>query len=75
MKLHSPRSVLGLIIAHLFFLLLDASAAPSVPPRERILILVSLDGFRSDYLEKFKPPHLNKLAAEEAKRAARRDYQ
>src|SRR5476649_2325333 len=37
--------------------------APSVPPRERILILVSLDGFRWDYLQKFNPTNLNRLAA------------
>jgi predicted AlkP superfamily pyrophosphatase or phosphodiesterase len=27
-----------------------------------IVILISLDGFRYDYLEKFQPPHLQKLA-------------
>jgi predicted AlkP superfamily pyrophosphatase or phosphodiesterase len=38
----------------------------SVAPRDRILILVSLDGFRWDYLQKFKAqtPHLNELAGE-----------
>lgn len=38
----------------------------AVAPRDRILILVSLDGFRWDYLQKFKAqtPHLNELAAE-----------
>jgi predicted AlkP superfamily pyrophosphatase or phosphodiesterase len=30
----------------------------------RILILISLDAFRSDYLQKFSPPNLNRLAAE-----------
>jgi len=37
-----------------------------VPPRERTLILVSLDGFRWDYLQKFKAetPRLNQLASE-----------
>jgi predicted AlkP superfamily pyrophosphatase or phosphodiesterase len=37
-----------------------------VEPRDRILILVSLDGFRWDYLQKLKArtPHLNQLAAE-----------
>ncbi|MEI9959778.1 MAG: ectonucleotide pyrophosphatase/phosphodiesterase [Limisphaerales bacterium] len=39
-------------------------AATTVPPRDRVLILVSLDGFRWDYLQKFHPPNLNKLAAE-----------
>lgn len=29
-----------------------------------IVILISLDGFRWDYLQKFKPPHLSKLAVE-----------
>ncbi|HEX3717748.1 MAG TPA: ectonucleotide pyrophosphatase/phosphodiesterase [Verrucomicrobiae bacterium] len=38
----------------------------AVAPRDRILILVSLDGFRWDYLQKFKAqtPHLNELAGE-----------
>src|ERR1700689_4144823 len=38
----------------------------AVAPRDRILILVSLDGFRWDYLQKFKAqtPHLNQLAVE-----------
>ena len=38
----------------------------TVAPRDRILILVSLDGFRWDYLQKFEAqtPHLNQLAAE-----------
>ncbi len=41
-----------------------AQAASTVPPRDRILILVSLDGFRWDYLQKFNPPNLTRLAAE-----------
>src|SRR5262249_43465758 len=41
-------------------------AASAARPTDRILILVSLDAFRWDYLEKFKPPHLSKLAAEGA---------
>jgi predicted AlkP superfamily pyrophosphatase or phosphodiesterase len=38
----------------------------SAAPQDRILILVSIDGFRWDYLQKFKAqaPHLNHLAAE-----------
>ena len=40
----------------------SASAAPQVAPRDRILILISLDGFRWDYLQKFHPPHLEELA-------------
>jgi predicted AlkP superfamily pyrophosphatase or phosphodiesterase len=43
---------------------LRASAAPSVKPSDRVLILVSLDAFRWDYLEKYHPTNLNRLAAE-----------
>ena len=32
----------------------------------RILILISLDAFRSDYLQKFNPPNLNRMAKEAA---------
>jgi predicted AlkP superfamily pyrophosphatase or phosphodiesterase len=38
-------------------------AAPA-PPKDRIVILISLDAFRWDYLDKFKPPHLTRLANE-----------
>jgi predicted AlkP superfamily pyrophosphatase or phosphodiesterase len=53
-----------LIRFFLFLLLISSSHAEpnSVPPRDRILILVSIDAFRADYLQKFKPPHLLKLA-------------
>jgi predicted AlkP superfamily pyrophosphatase or phosphodiesterase len=39
---------------------LRATRQPAEPP---ILILVSLDGFRWDYLDRFRPPALLKLAA------------
>lgn|SRR5208282_1455943 len=44
----------------------SADQLGGVAPRDRILILISLDGFRWDYLQKFKAqtPHLNQLAAE-----------
>src|SRR6185503_11749212 len=38
-------------------------AAP-LPPERAILILISIDGFRADYLDRLKPPALSKLAAE-----------
>src|SRR6266850_4625922 len=41
-----------------------APAAPPVQRRERILILVSLDAFRWDYLQKYHPTNLNRLALE-----------
>ena len=52
--------LLGLMV------LVYQSSPQGVPPRERTLILVSLDGFRWDYLDKFKAqtPHLNQLASD-----------
>jgi predicted AlkP superfamily pyrophosphatase or phosphodiesterase len=52
--------LLGLLV------LVYLSAPEGVPPRNRTVVLVSLDGFRWDYLEKFKAqtPHLNQLASE-----------
>lgn len=41
-----------------------ASAAQIVPPNERIVILISLDAFRWDYLQKFQPTNLSRLARE-----------
>jgi predicted AlkP superfamily pyrophosphatase or phosphodiesterase len=38
--------------------------APPLPPERAILILISIDGFRWDYLERFNPPTLRRLAAE-----------
>lgn len=46
-----------------FVLLLACRAAP-VPPAQAIVILVSIDGFRWDYLDRFSPPTLRALAAE-----------
>ena len=37
--------------------------APPLPPEKAILVLVSIDGFRWDYLEKYRPPTLLRLAA------------
>lgn len=58
----------GLIILILLVLLvvIRFDNSHNVAPRDRILILVSLDGFRWDYLDKFKAqtPHLNQLAAQ-----------
>ncbi|HWI20746.1 MAG TPA: ectonucleotide pyrophosphatase/phosphodiesterase [Vicinamibacterales bacterium] len=38
--------------------------APIVPPERAIVILISIDGFRWDYLDRYAPPNLLKLAAE-----------
>jgi predicted AlkP superfamily pyrophosphatase or phosphodiesterase len=64
MKIPARRFLVWLSAASLLVLVLPAPPAQSVPPRDRVLILVSLDGFRWDYLQKYKAPHLSKLAAE-----------
>lgn len=42
--------------------MLAACRTISPPPQQPIVILVSIDGFRWDYLERFKPPALTALA-------------
>ena len=52
------------------FIFILLSCAVSIYPQKPVedlkptVILISLDGFRYDYLEKFSPPTLNKLARE-----------
>lgn len=58
------RLTIWLCLALFSFSSPRASAAPTVPPGERILILISLDAFRWDYLQKFQPPNLSRLAQE-----------
>lgn len=53
-----------LIFALLILIRPPAGDAASVPPNERVLILVSLDAFRWDYLKTYPAPNLNRLAAE-----------
>ena len=44
---------------------LAAACAPPPPPAERaIVILVSIDGFRWDYLDRYESPNVKRLAAE-----------
>jgi predicted AlkP superfamily pyrophosphatase or phosphodiesterase len=53
---------LGLLIVTISLLL--AACRPEVLPAERaILVLVSIDGFRWDYLDRYGPPNLRQLAA------------
>src|SRR5580698_2720192 len=58
----------GLVVLLLIVLvvLISEKNTQRVAPRDRILILVSLDGFRWDYLQKFKAqtPRLNELATQ-----------
>ena len=53
-------------ILSLFFLcyLVDSFAQNPVKDLKPTVILISLDGFRYDYLDKYQPPFLNKLAKE-----------
>ncbi|MSU57961.1 MAG: alkaline phosphatase family protein [Pedosphaera sp.] len=61
MNLTLRRLLVSLSLAFLFFTA-RAATAPSVAPRDRILILISLDAFRWDYLQKFPTPNLKRLA-------------
>ncbi len=45
-------------------LLLAACRSAGLPPERAILILISIDGFGADYLGRFNPPVLSRLAAE-----------
>lgn len=56
-------SRIGATIFAALALALMAGAA-DVPPNERVVLLVGLDGFRWDYLEKYHPPNLGRLAQE-----------
>jgi predicted AlkP superfamily pyrophosphatase or phosphodiesterase len=54
------RSLVGVLL----ITLLSCSSPPAPSHADPILILVSIDGFRWDYLDRFAPPTLLKLAAE-----------
>lgn len=61
MELPSPLMKLARLVVLLFL----ASCQGAVLPAERaILVLISIDGFRWDYLDRFKPPTLTALAAD-----------
>ncbi len=62
MKLHIAWSRV-FVAACLFFLLAPGAEAQNrIQDLKPTVILISLDGYRYDYLEKFKPPTLNRLA-------------
>lgn len=60
------RLLIWLSVVVLLISQTNAETKKSVVPGDRILILVSIDAFRADYLQKFKTqtPNLNKLAVE-----------
>ena len=52
-------------LARLLLLVFVAACQPSIPTPDRaILIFISIDGFRWDYLDRFSPPNLTRLANE-----------
>jgi len=55
------RSLLAALLASS---LLACREPQPLPPQRAILVLISIDGFRYDYVDKFKPPTLLRLAAE-----------
>ena len=54
----------SLLAAALVGALIACRPAPVPPAEKAILILISIDGFRWDYFDRFKPPTLQRLAAE-----------
>jgi predicted AlkP superfamily pyrophosphatase or phosphodiesterase len=61
------RSILGLCLAASFFFQAHAQSTPDQPnpvlPHKPLVLLVSIDGFRADYLDRGFTPQLSKLAA------------
>jgi predicted AlkP superfamily pyrophosphatase or phosphodiesterase len=56
------RSAITLVLA--LATVFSAAASQVLPPDRAILILISIDAFRWDYLERFTPPTLTRLASE-----------
>lgn len=73
----APRLSPALLLGAVLLLLLGACASRETPPGKQsagkpAVILVSLDGFRADYLSRGLTPHLSALAAQGARTAAMR---
>ena len=60
-ELRAPK-VVARLIAIALLSVIAACRPAAVPPQPAIVILVSIDGFRWDYLERFHPLHLRRLA-------------
>jgi len=56
--------VVRILAAFLALWTLGCAPTAVLPPEKAILILISVDGWRWDYLDRFKPPTLSRLAAE-----------
>ncbi len=59
---HSVKSSSLLLLAVLLLTVSLSSFAQPIGDLRPTVILISLDGFRYDYLAKYKPPHLSALA-------------
>ena len=59
LRRHHRLALVALVIGVLF-----GCRAAALPPERAIVILIGIDGFRWDYVEKYQPPTLVKLAAE-----------
>jgi predicted AlkP superfamily pyrophosphatase or phosphodiesterase len=57
------RGILCTVLLALTFGSNSAARAPLIQPARPIVILISLDGWRWDYIDRFKPPVLSRLAA------------
>lgn len=53
----------SLVLLIAIALIRGGSAQPALPADRAIVVLVSIDGFRWDYLDRVKPPVLSRLAA------------
>lgn len=60
----SMRRRVGVLAAAFLLLTLTAVSQTRVTDLRPTVILISLDGFRYDYLDKFRPPSLTRLASE-----------
>ncbi|MBX3289717.1 MAG: alkaline phosphatase family protein [Acidobacteria bacterium] len=61
-KILNAKIVLQSAVLLLFFT--AASAQNKISDLDETVILISVDGFRADYIEKFQPPVISRLAAE-----------
>jgi alkaline phosphatase D len=64
----SARKNLGLLIVSIFVFFVSVGTSQRLnSPKQNdkpIVVMISIDGFRNDYLQKLNPPTLNKLASE-----------
>jgi predicted AlkP superfamily pyrophosphatase or phosphodiesterase len=57
------RGILCTILFSLNLASLSGAREPWAQPQQPVLILISLDGWRWDYIDRFQPPVLSKMAA------------